>query len=302
MGMVRHVLKGIANLTRLFFRNDIMTITSCNICGNESGRLVLRRDKYEVVRCDGCGLVFVNGRFSDEEMRGWYAEGYYTGQWDQVYKDYIGQRDRRVASFRNRVGLLRKYVNAGRLLEVGCAAGFFLEAAKENFEVQGVELSEYSSRYARDALGHCVHTGTLASAGLAAESFDVAVLWDVIEHVTDPRTTLAEVRRVLKPGGVLALSTGDIGSLKARCNLKGWGLMAPPWHLYYYSKRTIRRLLADVGFEVAHLETNSVYTYSTSPFWNNRLLRSLTYRLRLGDIMTLVCRWAKDRRKDNAPT
>jgi hypothetical protein len=71
------------------------------------------------LRRDGCGLVFVNGRFSDEEMRGWYAEGYYTGQWDQVYKDYIGDRDRRVASFRNRVGLLRKYVNGGRLLEVG---------------------------------------------------------------------------------------------------------------------------------------------------------------------------------------
>ena len=253
---------------------------------------VLRYDGYDIVRCSFCDLVFVNKRFSDDEMKEWYAEGYYTGQWEKVYQDYLGEAQHRIAYLRTRVRELRQFVQSGRLLEIGCAAGFFLEAAKPYFDVRGVELSEFSSRYARDVLGHSVHTGTVASARFDDDTFDVIIMSDVIEHLTDPRSTLAEARRVLKRDGVILISTGNVSSWLARRDLFKWKLMGPPWHLYYYSPQSLKRLLAAEGFVVFHLYTNSRYTYSQNRVVNNAALGWITSRFRLGDIMFAYCQRA----------
>jgi SAM-dependent methyltransferase len=263
----------------------LMQTIPCNICGSTSGTFVLRYEGYDVVRCNVCDLVFVNRQFTDDEMKQWYAEGYYTGQWERVYKDYLGEQEHRIAYLRFRVRELRQFVTSGRLLEIGCAAGFLLEAARPHFDVEGVELSEFSSRYARDVLHHKVHTGTLASANFPSSTFDVVVMSDVVEHLTDPRATLCEVSRVLKPDGVIIISTGNINSVLAWRDLSSWKLMGPPWHLYYYSLKTLRRLLTAVGLDAFHVYTNSRYTYSQNRVVNNGVLGWLTSRLGLGDIM-----------------
>jgi SAM-dependent methyltransferase len=254
------------------------------------GEPVISRDGYNIVRCSKCGLVFVNLQFKDEQLQKWYTSDYYTGKWREVYKDYIGEQEQRIRNFRLLVTELRKYVKSGRLLEVGCAAGFFLKAASEFFEVYGVELSEFSSKYARKTFHYEIYTGSVLSVNLQPNYFDTVVMWDVIEHLADPRATLMQISRVLKPGGILGLSTGDISSFVACRNLGTWKLLAPPWHLYYYSKKTLCQFLSDLGFEVLYLGTNGVYTYSRNKFWNNPLFRQLIRLLRQGDVMTVYCR------------
>ena len=95
-------------------------------------------------------------------------------------------------------------------------------------------------------------TGVLSDAGLPGESFDAVTMWDVIEHLNDPFANLCEVWRVLKPGGLFALSTGDIGSLWARLCGGYWQLLTPPQHLFYFNRQSMEKVAERTGFEVQH--------------------------------------------------
>lgn len=239
-----------------------------------------------LARCTGCGLVYVNHKFTAQELAQYYREGYYCGECGLVYENYFADEELKIQGFRSRVEQIWKhYIHRGKLLDLGCAAGYFLEAAKPYFEVVGVELSDYAARYAREVFGHTVITGEVFDGKFPSNYFDVVTMWDVIEHLPNPRAVVQEIYRILKPRGLLVISTGDVESLNARRNLKGWKLIAPPWHLFYFSKRTLRQLLSTTGFRVRAIETNGVISYH--PALNNRYVRFLVRHLRLGDIMTM---------------
>ena len=191
---------------------------------------------YRIVRCLQCGLVTLP---VDETPTVSYE--------DAADPYYIQQAPERIANAHRLLSLLP---SGGRLLEIGCACGFLLVAAKERgFDVQGVEMSAWASAYARDTYGLDVRTGTLEAAALPADSLDAVVLADVIEHLTDPRSTLAEIRRVLKPGGRVLMLTPDVGSVVARvAGPRWWGLLDD--HYVYFSRATLQRRLDDEGFAV----------------------------------------------------
>ena len=149
---------------------------------------------------------------------------------------------------------LERLTGRGHLLEVGSAYGYFLdEARKRGWRVRGVEPAEHAAQRARHVLGVDVAVGPLTELPVDGQSVDVVALWDVIEHVPNPRETLARAFDWLRPGGVLALSTGDIGSLVARIHGRDWSLLTPPWHQYFFSRRTMRAMLVDVGFTVVRI-------------------------------------------------
>lgn len=166
--------------------------------------------------------------------------------------------------------LARRARPPGRLLDVGCSAGFFLEAARyAGWTVQGVELSADAAALARERLGLDVFVGELADAPLAPVSFDAVTLWDVVEHVRDPAAMLRDARTLLRPGGTLALSTPNIGGLFPRLSRPVavatgyWTHPEPPAHLFQFSQTTILRLLQATGFRVAgvlHERTPLKYT------------------------------------------
>lgn len=192
-----------------------------------------------IVRCAECGLVTLPLSYAPPVSYEDAADPY-----------YIEQGPQRVANAHRLLDLVPR---GGRLLEVGCACGFLLQAARERgFAAQGVEMSAWASAYARDHLGFAVHTGTLEGAALAGGSFDVVVLADVIEHLYDPAATVREIHRVLAPGGRLLLLTPDVGSLVARlAGPRWWGLLDD--HYFYFSRRTLRRLLEREGFTVERI-------------------------------------------------
>lgn len=193
-------------------------------------------------------------------------------------------------------------------LDVGCATGDFLrDAAAVAEHVAGVELSRFAAGRVRDS-GVEVTAGDFLEVALAPESVDVITMWDYIEHVPAPARHLRKAFETLRPGGYLALSTGDASSLVARAMGRFWHLMIPPRHLYFFSPDALRRLMAASGFEVVSIGRPGkrvpvdfmawkLAVMTVPPLARTALrwagaagLGRVSLRLNLGDILTLYAR------------
>jgi SAM-dependent methyltransferase len=146
-----------------------------------------------------------------------------------------------------------RYRASGRLLELGCAYGFFLSEAQRTFEAQGIEISTDAVAYCRSQ-GLNVEQGELTKDFIHKHArFDAAVMLDVIEHLPDPEQTLRRLHQLLTPGGHIIITTGDWDSLLSRAMGASWRLMTPPQHLFFFSRKTLRMLLERIGFEVLEI-------------------------------------------------
>ncbi len=172
------------------------------------------------------------------------------------YHDYRADEPLYLQTFRRRLKFaLRNGPRGGRALDVGCAAGFCMAVLRERgFETHGVEVSPTIAQHAIEHFGFdTVHVGTLESAPLAEQSFDLITMWDVIEHVVDPASLLAQARGLLKPGGLLVLETQDIDSRFARLLGPSWHHYKHAEHIYHFTAPTLTTLLQQSGFAVDKL-------------------------------------------------
>jgi len=134
------------------------------------------------------------------------------------------------------------------------AYGFFLNAAARYFDVAGIELVQEAAAHGRHA-GLNVLQGTADAANLQRiGKVDVIVLFDVIEHLPQPRETLALCRDHLNGGGIIVITTGDFGSPAARLTGARWRLMTPPQHLWFFTQPSMRRLSSALGLSLEHLD------------------------------------------------
>lgn len=253
---------------------------SCSLCGSAESDLLFESTESagatgaahfaattdvfgaygRIRRCCACGMVFTSPRLRPEAL----LAGYRATEDD----DYHLEAESRCMNGYLSLAVLRRFARSGRLLEVGCSAGFFLNAARTSFEVSGVEPSRWAREYAVGRLHLPQIEETLQEARFPDASFDAAVLIDVIEHLDDPLATMLEVARVLKPGGFVYVMTPDIGSLSARIlRSRWWGLR--PAHIQYFSCRTLRLLLAKAGFETVLVKSyGRIFTWG---YWLSRL-------------------------------
>ncbi len=244
-----------------------MENVACNLCGADDATefavvpdlLLDRQDvRARLVRCNACGLVYQNPRPSPDEMGAHYPPSY------ELYADHRRNAPRgmlRAAydyGMRKRCRLVTGQVKAGRLLDVGCAIGTFLVAMRNcpGWEVAGVEVDGDTVVAARSQYNLDVFHGTLEEAQFPTAAFDAVTLWDVLEHVHDPNSTLSEVRRVLRPGGVLALRVPNMQSWDARVFGKWWSGIESPRHLFLYTPETLTNTLISNGFDLPSLTTS----------------------------------------------
>jgi 2-polyprenyl-3-methyl-5-hydroxy-6-metoxy-1,4-benzoquinol methylase len=197
-------------------------------------------------------LIYQNPRPSLAEMPAHYPA---------EYESYANPSDERDAppllqqAYRYGMDKRRRFItrakSGGSLLDVGCATGIFLRSmgSLPGWEVQGVEISPHAAAIARQQ-GLRVFTGTLEEAHFPAASFDAVTLWDVFEHLHDPASSLTEIRRVLKPDGLLVLRVPNVGSWDARIFGRYWAGYDSPRHLYVFDRRTLAEMLARSGFEI----------------------------------------------------
>jgi SAM-dependent methyltransferase len=137
----------------------------------------------------------------------------------------------------------------GRVLDVGCGRGLLLRAfQRHGWEVRGTEFSDGAARYPREMLGLTVDVGSLEDLALPAAHFDAVTLWHVLEHVPDPRVTLAEAHRLLKPGGALLVGVPNFGGWEARFARGRWFHLDVPRHLTHLTRATLTQALTAAGF------------------------------------------------------
>lgn len=172
------------------------------------------------------------------------------------YRDYFEMEKSVRSTARLHLDAIKGYGAAGPLLEIGCATGWFLdEARSRGYEVRGVELSDFAAGWGRENLGLSIFSGVLKDAGFPAETFGTVVLWDVLEHVTDPLRELSEINRVLKRGGYLFASLPDVGSPLARLMGRRWfGYAKIKEHMFYFSREAAAQALKATGFELLGIQ------------------------------------------------
>src|SRR5687768_2044001 len=197
-------------------------------------------DKFVVGFCYNCRLTVTTPMPSTEDLSRYYPQTYYGSgrrfphivEWllDMLY-------DFRAA----RIGAGRE---PGKVLDIGCGRGLLLNKLRQRgWDPQGTELSEEAATYARDRLDLPFTTETLEEAHFPDNEFDLVILWHVLEHVPDPRGTLREIGRVLKPGGTLLVAVPNFGSLEARSAGPGWFHLDVPRHLTHFTFRSLSEAL-----------------------------------------------------------
>lgn len=225
---------------------------ACEVCDGTGRSALFAKAGYRFVRCTACGHVSVASTLTDAELAHKYETAFFSGG---AYADYARDRQTLQRNFARFIDLLRPHCPGpgGPLFEVGTAYGFFLQLAGRYWRVSGVDISAPATSFAREALGLDVTCGDFLRLPLAPRAYDVVVMWDTIEHLRRPKAYVEKASEILKPGGILALTTGDVGSLVARVRGRSWRLYHPPFHLHYFSRDTITRLLQRCGLEVVEI-------------------------------------------------
>ena len=250
-----------------------------------------------IVQCRSCSIVYMNPRPHHLAVQDAYEQVEDTR--------YVEEEEGRVLTFSESLRHVRRFVPAGQLLDVGCHIGTFLELAEgAGFAVTGIEPSRWGAERARARLTGTVHRGVIEDVALHDNAFDAVTMWDVIEHLPDPASTVRAIYSTLKPGGIFAVTTMDVEALFPRIARKRW-----PWymqmHLVYFSKRTLGELLRRQGFEIVETTRHKrivrisylvsrIGTYSgLAERIVGTVMRPIAQRtvgVDLGDIITVIAR------------
>jgi SAM-dependent methyltransferase len=223
-----------------------------------------------VVRCPACGLAQSVDAVTD--LAALYDDDYV----ELLPADLTGREEGRL---RRVLDLALKYAPPpGSSLEVGVGYGWLLKwGAQAGYEVLGVDLSPQVAERARLTSGARVLVGDLAGLGLPAQGFQAVLLRHVLEHVPEPLPFLAELRRLLAPGGVLCGAAPNFGSFKARLHKADWSHLMLPGHRLHFTPATLRLTLEKAGLEVLELRVRELVRYEVALFQQalNKLRRLL---------------------------
>lgn len=219
-------------------------VPGCLLCGSGSLRPSPEQPHppYGLLECPACSAILLSPRPQAEAMKAFYSR-IAGGQRDLP----LDPRQLRRAQ-RHLRRLSRHRRPPGRMLEVGAGEGYFCSAAREaGWEVVGLDVAYPHAARARQLFGLEVRVGDLLSADLRPASFDVVCLFQTLEHLHEPRVFLARVGELLRPNGLLALSTPNVLSYpgKGRGVAEGWLI---PQHVLFYTPLSLLRFLKAMHF------------------------------------------------------
>jgi SAM-dependent methyltransferase len=223
----------------------------CPVCGQVTKQdFLYSKNGCAVMRCQECSIG--RAETSGFDPSAYYTQAYFSGEYADGYADYEGAETVLRKEFAHLVKFIRGQKPEGRLLDLGCAFGFFLQEAKSYFDVAGIEISEQAAAFAQANGLNVIHGAVDEPSMAKLGAFDIITMLDVIEHLPDPHAAIELCKRHLRPGGIIVITTGDFGSGLAKLTGAGWRLMTPPQHLWFLTKKSFSRIAISLGLTVAN--------------------------------------------------
>lgn len=244
---------------------DLVEVKSCIVCGSEtSSEWESSSAPFQAAKCDACGFVWMRKQANPEALNRYYA-------------DYIGRRrtsntekmNQRAIQYEDDREVLQRFVQGGRVLDVGCNGGFFLACLSDGFEKHGIEIDPAAVEYARDNydFGKNVRCGDILEADYPDGSFDAVVMRGTIEHVAKPVAVIERCARLLKPGGIYFITaTPNVDALPADLFRDRWKLFHPVQHLWHFSPRSLDAVCGRFGMSFVSV----TFPYLGTPYENVR--------------------------------
>lgn len=253
---------------------------NCPTCGGAEvreqlvapDRFHLRKQMYQLMRCQSCSSVWLASPPRPMEMWQHYTEDYHKAI---VTAGEGAAADR----WKPQVKMISRHKSGGALLDIGCSSGGFLSTmVSPAWKLYGIEMEESTAERARATTGAEVFVGDAVAAPFQPESFDVITCFDVLEHVYSPREFLTKVHAWLKPGGIFYSMMPNIDSWEARAFGSHWFGLELPRHLSHFSPRSLRCLMNQLGFEEVLVKTPPVsYMERSTDYVRSSVMEQMGY-------------------------
>ena len=255
----------VAPLTTMDGFSNALAIENCPLCDDFRSTQFHRftvlnashAGDFELRKCRNCELIYVNPRLSNEDLSKLYDEDFYfsTGGSCETLASWVieliqTRRRRRV----------ERYGPPGHLLDIGSGDGSFVHhMARHGWSATGIDFSpaavELSGRFSSGAR---FLRGSLEDHDFPARGLDLVTLWQVLEHIGEPRQLLRSCHRLLRPGGMFVAAVPNIDGLSSRLTGERWWGLDVPRHQIHYTPVTLRRSLEAAGFRVVHIRHHSL--------------------------------------------
>ena len=240
---------------------ETLEYINCNLCGKNQTTPLFIKDGYNHVKCNSCGLIYVNPRLknSKETLDSFYGLNKGDGSLikELLHRAYSARRQK---IFCAELKKMERYRKLNRILDIGCSFGGFLNAAKNRgWEAKGIETVYNVGKYGKELYNLDIFFGTLEEAGLATSSFDVIRLNNIIEHIPFPSEFFADVNKLLRKGGLLSISTPNYDSYSVSICGKEWIYFDGQHHIVLFTPTTLRKILDKNGFTPVLLSTKGFH-------------------------------------------
>lgn len=234
------------------------TLTNCPICNSSEFKSfcscvdnTVSRETFQIVRCNSCGFKFTNSRPEEDQLGKYYKSEEYVSH-SNTKKGFINSTYQSVRKYTllKKLQLISKFYKTGRILDIGCGTGEFLNTCKNaKWQTIGIEPDPEARKMAIDNFELDVRDESELK-NLQDEGFDVISMWHVLEHVPRLNERVEELKRLIKPKGVIIIAVPNCTSLDAKIYKEDWAAYDVPRHLYHFTPKDIDTLFEKHGMKV----------------------------------------------------
>ncbi len=238
---------------------ELESIECAICCGNNEELLIeaknihgahlITEERFNLVKCKNCGLVYINPRPVQHEINKYYGFDFYSS--DDRFKAFITELILPYFMLKKR-SIIIQLKKSGKILDIGCGDGNFLSSFSPNnkYKLYGVEPNPIGYNLCKQRIKDNIFNKELLDCKFSTNYFDVVTMWHVFEHIYKPNEELKEINRILKDEGFLIIAVPNINSLGFKICKMNWFHLDAPRHLYHYTPITIKKILNKNGFRI----------------------------------------------------